>query len=145
MSIQIVKNIKYNIRKSFFNTLKRKPWFLDTVSAVIVLLFNGVLIWAFDLGDSDLLPPFFLSLFFVFVFLGRKIDMQKVAKDLLREGDVIAFIMGGDRVQFGYVAAFVQKEETERLGLRPEQEYVTVTDKSGEIRILPVSNIGMIK
>lgn len=145
MAAQKCLSIKYEIRKNIFNIVRRNPRILDIVAVAIAIMFNVVLIYMIDLTYSEIFPVYLFSLIYVFTFTGRPVDPEKVIKDLLREGDVIGFVTGGDKIQFGFVNTFVPSEESERLGLNPERSYISVSDKKGEILILPILNIGMIK
>lgn len=145
MSSQTIISIKHDIRKTIFNAVKRNPRLLDATCVSIALAFNMALVYALGIHKSELLPAYFLSIFFIFTFTGRRINPDKVAKDLLREHDVIAFVMGGDQVRIGFINSFLQTADSDRIGLSPDRDYVTIADKNGEIRVLPVSNIGMIQ
>lgn len=145
MPVHIIQNIKNDIRKRIFNTIKRSPRILDITAVSIALLFNAVLICLLDLADSELMPVYFLSLFFIFTFTGRRVDTETASKDLLREGDFVGFVISEDKIHFGSVNAFVSAADSQKLGLRPGQTYISVSDETGIVRVLPLSNVGMIK
>ena len=146
MSSPNMLNLAQEIRKSFFNFIKRFPRFLDAACITIAILFNLALLSSLNLLGSELVPPLMVSLLFMFLATGRRINLEKVAKEMLREGDVIAYVMGGEEVQFGFVnKAALPFEEKSRLGLDPEREYITVAGKDGEIRVLPVRNVAQMK
>lgn len=132
--------MNHNLRKLVFNSIKRNPRLPDALFLGAIFSFNAVLFTCLDLW-SELSPSYFTMLALMILVKGRRSDIEKMMKDLLREGDVVSFTMRGGNIHIGMVSAPVPPAEFGKLGIKPGREYISVVDDKGESRVMPLANL----